>query len=121
MRRIENIYILCIVLLLLVAAFTYLVEDVNSYIIYFVIATACTVLMRVNKYLIAATFAVYVIFAVVAQLVGAEWFYHDMPERIDGLYILMSSVRAFLFITPISSGVGVSWVIDRYMKKPNSN
>ena len=117
MKRIENIYVQCIVLLFLAAAFTYLAEDVNSFLLYLAIAIGCAAFMSVSKYLIAAAFIVYLVFAVVAQLAGAEWFYHDMPERIDWLYIWMSSVRAFIFIVPICCGVGVNWFIDRHLKK----
>lgn len=113
MGRIENVYLLCVVFLLLASAFTYLVDDVRSFTLYFVVAAGCALFLKVNKYLIAAAFLAYVVFAVVAQLIGAEWFYHDMPERIDGLYVLMSSVRALIFIVPICIGVGISWLIDR--------
>lgn len=113
MKRIHNIYLMSVVLLLLMASFTYLVEDVSSFILYFVIATGSAVFLKLSKYLILSAFLIYMLFAIVAQIMGLDWFYHDMPDRIGGFYLLMSSVRAFLLIVPICCGIGLSWLIDR--------
>lgn len=121
MKQLENNYVIGIVLLLLMAAFTYLVDDAGSFAIYLIIGSGCATFLKLNKYLITFVFLLYVFFAIVAQLVDAEWFYHDMPEKISAFYLLISSVRAFILIVPICFGVGISWLVDRYMRKPNSN
>jgi hypothetical protein len=103
------------------AAFTYLVDDVGSLIIYLILGAGCATFLKLNKCLIMSVFLLYVGFAIVAQLADAEWFYHDMPDKITAFYLLMSSVRAFILIVPICCGVGISWLIHRHMIKPTSN
>lgn len=113
MIRLENIYAAIIVLLILVAAFTCLVNNANSGIIYFIVGTVCAIFVKFNRTLIWAAFLVFLLFAIIAQLTNAEWFYHDMPDKITVTYLLMSSLRGLVMIVPICLGTGISWFIDK--------
>jgi hypothetical protein len=117
MKRFENIYIIAVILLFLMIAYTYLLDNVASYIIYLVVGIICGIFLKLDKCLIISTFLLYVIIAIVAQLADAEWFYHDMPEKITAFYFLISLARSFLLIVPLCCGAGISWFIDYHRRK----
>ena len=67
--------------------------------------------IKIEASLIVISF--YLLVAILAVLFNWEWFYHDLPNQLSFLHLLMMFLGGCLFSTPIFINALLSYVIQK--------